>query len=1129
VSDRDLLSELARVLARLYHTLIDSLTSDEERGAMLTQLGLPVPHGQAPDATATRQTIDQLQTKANSDAEDSAELQELLTLLVTSSLALRALFEDVSAGSDRTAATIFASYFELMCLITLRLQHPTGYAVMQAFRLLDDQEIYFERLPELLSEGGDVLRGGPAGDEEADVEALSVPLGALAFAGFFIPEPLNQSFVRKIQFGVDLDPATDHPNAQQILNRTVTFNFEQHTPEGTEGIEGGGGVLITYALVPAHHGGPGLFLSLGGEGEIVVPIVDKQLELKIEPKVLGGLVHYDGSGPVPSFTEIGGVGGAVPPDAGLEVTLQRPLEGVQSEVPLRLGGKDATHLETRSFKLAGQIGTGETGAAVTIEKGALVIPKSSLGSLIGSIMPSEGLRLEADLTLGWSTERGWYLDGGAGLKATLPIERGIPGVKLHTLTIELVAKTGEPGELDVLLYGSITLGVRKYFEASFDRLGVGYGTRFPKDKSGPVMGSELSLFGLPPTGIGISFDLWGLQGGGFLLFDSDRGDYGGVLQCEVGAFGHQLSFKAFGLLTERPHDQWSFVLVISLEFDPPLQLGQFSLHGLGGIVAFNHTIDVAAMQAGLRSGALDKLLFPANPIGDAPAILQTLRTVFPPSDQRTLVGPMFKIGVGAQLEFLTASVALVVVTPAPYLIALLGSLRMALPRPDHALVDLRADFLGIYDVGTGAVSIDASLIKSRVAWYPIEGDIAYRSGKDWFLSAGGFHPHFPLPASAPQLRRVRLDVSASALVKLRFEAYFALTPNTVQLGGRGELSISVGSFGVYGFVGLDALVNTDSPVKFAVHISVTLELRFHGSVLASLHADVLVEGPGPWHVKGRVSMSILFWDISVPFDETWAQFQADVAAADYDVLGKVHESVSEQAAWASVLPAEAESLVTFRKVQRSTLDVHPLGRLTVRQPVVPLGVTVSRVGTARPKGGPTAVHVGPVRLTAGIAATQAPVTGQFARAQYFDLTDDQKLGAPSYEPFQEGIELAAETVRSGLARRTDVEYETILVGAEAPRRPSKLDLSHLRWAVASGAVSRSGIHDGRVNAGPDQSVRIGAAQSVVVDTATMQPATDVLPAAATLSVAEQALEALAASDPARARRLQVVGAHEVAG
>jgi hypothetical protein len=1128
----DVFSALGRVLARMYHALMDSLTSDEERAAMLTQLGLSVPLGTAPDATAARQTIDQLQAKAEAGPQDTAGLAELLTLVVASSTAARALFEDISAGTDRTALTLFASYFELMCLITLRLRHPAGYAVLQAFRFLDDQEIYFERLGDLLSEGGDILRGGPpSSDEEADTDAATIVLGALALAGLWIPEPLDQSFTRKILFGIDLDPATDHPHAQQILNRMVTFDFEWHTPEGAEGTEIGKSFLMTMVLVPPHHGGPGLFVSLGGEGEVVIPLVDKQLELKITAKLLGGLNLYAGSGPVQSFAEIPGLGGAPPADAGLEIALQRPLEGVQSEDPVRLlGGADSFHFEVRSFRLAAQLGTQETGASLTLEKAALVLPKDSLGSLVGSIMPSEGLRLEASVTLGVSTKRGFYVEGGAGLKATLPLEVSIPGVKVHTVTVEIAAKKeqeDQPAAVEVMLYGAFTIQAGTYFQASFDRAGLSYGTRVPKDKSGPVLGTEMAFHGLPPTGIGVSLHVWGLQGGGFLLFDPDRGEYGGMLDIGFGQL-RAFAFKAFGLLTEREHGKWSFLLMLSLEFEPPLQLGFFSLHGLGGIVAINHTIDVTALQAGLRAGVLDKLLFPADPVGDAPAILQTLRTVFPPSDERTLIGPMFKFGIGAPLEYLTASVALIVVAPAPYLIALLGSLRMALPRPELPLVDLRADFLGVYDAGTGAVSIDASLVKSRVAWYPIQGDLAYRSGKDWFFSAGGFHPHFPVPASAPPLRRVQLDVSQSAAVKLRFEAYVALTSNTVQFGGRGELAIGVGSFGVYGLVTVDALINTDSPVKFAVHLSLTLELRFHGSVLASLRADLLVEGPGPWHVKGRVSMSILFWDISVPFDETWAEFQAEAAAAFYDVLGKVREAVTEQAAWGSVLPAATESLVTLRSVQRTGLAVHPLGSLTIRQAAVPLGVTVARVGTARPAGGPTAAYLGPMTLTTGINLTQAPVTGQFARAQYFDLSDDEKLSAPSYEALQAGIELASETVRPGPARQTDVKYETILVGAEAPQPPSGLDLSHLAWVVASGAVGRSGLHDSQVNAGPDQSVRIGPGASVVVDTATMRPAADVLAAPASRTIAEQALASVAAADPARGRGLQVVGAHEVA-
>jgi uncharacterized protein DUF6603 len=1123
----DVFSVLGVALARLYGTLVESLTSDDERTAMLTELGLPVPQGPAPDVTAARQAIDQLHAKAQADPQHTAEQVELLTLLVASSTAVRALFEDISAGSDRTAETLCASYLELMCLITMRLQHPAGYAVLQALRFLDDREIYFERLGDLLSEGGDILRGGqPISDEEMDTDAATIVLGALAFAGFFIPEPLDQSFTRKILFGVDLDPATAHPNAQRILNRAVTFDFEWHTPEGTEGTESGRKLLVTSVLVPPHHGGPGLFLSLGGEGEVVFPLAGKKLELKITVKLAGGLAGYLGSGPVQSFAEIAGVGGAPSPDLGVKVALQRPLEAVQSEDPARLlGGADSFHFEVRSFRLIGQLGTEDIGIQLTLEKAALVVPKDSMGSFLGSIMPSDGLRLEATVTLGISRKRRFYIEGGAGLKATLPLEKSIPGVKLHTVTVEIAAKKEQPDQpaaVDIMLYAAFTIQAGTYFQASFDRAGLSYGTRLPKDKSGPVLGTEMKLDKLLPTGIGVSIDVWGFQGGGFLLFDQDRNEYGGVLDIGCGRL-RAFAFKAFGLLTERAPRQWSFILVLSLEFDPGLQFGFLTLHGVGGIVAINHTIDVTALQAGLRAGVLDKILFPADPVADAPAILQTLRTVFPPSDHRLLVGPMFKLGIG---DFLTASVALVVVAPSPYLVALLGSLRLAVPAPDHAVVDLRADFFGVYDLSTGAVSIDASLVKSRIASYPLVGDLAYRSGHDWFFSIGGFHPHFPVPASAPPLRRLCFDMSASARVKLRIEIYFAMTSNTIQFGFRGELTVEVGSFGVYGLLAVDGLL---SHGKLSLHVSLTLELRFHGSVLAALQADLLVEGLDPRHVKGRVSMSILFWDISVPFDETWGEFQAEVRAADIDVLATVRESVTEQGAWAPVLPGATESLVTFRSAQRDAVVVHPLGGLTIQQGIVPLGVTVTRVGTAQPAGGPTAAYLGPVTLTGGISPGQAPVTGQFARAQYFDLTDDEKLSAPSYEPFQVGIELAAETVHPGLARRTDVAYETILVGAEdVPHPPSGLDLSHLSWAVGSGAVARSGLHDSQVNAGPDQLVRIGPRVSVVVDTATMQPATDVLASPASRTIAEQALASVAAANPARGSGLQVVGAHEVA-
>jgi len=118
-----------------------------------------------------------------------------------------------------------------------------------------------------------------------------------------------------------------------------------------------------------------------------------------------------------------------------------------------------------------------------------------------------------------------------------------------------------------------------------------------------------------------------------------------------------------------------------------------------------------------------------------------------------------------------------------------------------------------------------------------------------------------------------------------------------------------------------------------------------------------------------------------------------------------------------------------------------------------------------------------------------------------------------------------QTIRGGYAttaRSGRVEYE-----GEFRRSNSGLFTSLFARASGIEILRFYGFGNETSNAGPDQSVRIAAPQSVVVDTTTMQPATDVLAGAATLSAAEQALAALVSTDPARSRRLQVVGLHEV--
>lgn len=1118
MSTRNALALLAERLAQLYEVALTSMDDPAERAEVLTQMGLKVPAGAPPARAGADAAVGQLRARAADDVETAADLAALLEALTTTSAVVKAVVEDVGNENPGVAVhTILAGYLNIVLAGEVRRERPGLAAVLEAFKLIDAHELHFERFGSLLEGGGEILRGGAAeGDEEREADAYSLLLGALAAGLLFLPEPQGGSFQRRVLYGFDLDPAAGHPNAERVLNRTIGTELALH------GGAADGELLMTMAFVPPHHGGSGLFLSLGGGLELTIP-VGESLELKLEADLHGGAEALIGKNGF--FRALGGDGGAAP-DAALKATFGRA--GGESK-PLLVGAEKGVHFELKDFELVGEVGSRRAGVLARAKGAALVVPQQAAGDLLGALLPSAGLRFGGDLGLGWNGERGVYLEGGAGLKTTLAIGASVLGLELRTLTIELELKLDEPRGVALALTGAFRLGMGP-LTLSAGGLGASLTTSFPADRSGSIMGAETGLEFLPPRSIGIAIETETISGGGFVELDPERGEYSGVLELKLKIGKRGVQVKAFGILSRRPGGGWAFIVVLSAELEPEIELFmRFTLGGVGGIFGSNHALSLDALRAGLRDGALDRLLFPADPVANAPAILQTLRTVFPVAEGRTVVGLMLRIAWGAPLKLVRISAALAISTPDPTVFALLGRLQVAAPTPEKAVVDLHADFVVAIDFSAGTVSVDASLVNSRLAIYPLNGDLAFRADEDGFLlSIGGFHPEFSPPANVPQLRRLGVDVSKSKHVKLRLETYLALSSNTMQLGARAQLDVKVGRFGVHGWLGFDALAEIN-PFRFSVRVSAGIELRYDGSVLASLHADLEVTGPGRWKLKGKVSMSILFWKIRVPIKASWGKAEEAVAAATIDLIGQVREELSGDAAWAAELPATADALVTLRNPAAKELRLHPLGLLTARQRVAPLGIAVTHIGEARLKGGPGAVHLGQVSLgTAAAAPVAGPVEGRFPRAQYLDLSDDEKLSSPSFERFQDGISIGAEGVLSGPAVSTEPEWETILVGVEAPRVKVPLALRHLGWALAEGAVARSGLHRATLDAGPDQRVSLAPQRAAVVDTNAMQAAADVLAAPAGWTAAEQALAALAAEDPTRAANLQVVEAHEVA-
>ena len=254
-------------------------------------------------------------------------------------------------------------------------------------------------------------------------------------------------------------------------------------------------------------------------------------------------------------------------------------------------------------------------------------------------------------------------------------------------------------------------------QASLDRIGLLLTADFTKqDKNLGFV--DLSFDFKPPSGVGLAINAAGVTGGGFLEHDGADGRYAGAIQL---AFA-DLDLSAYGLIaTKLPSGApgFSAVVVISTEFSPGIELPfGFTLDGVGGILGLNRTLALDTVEAALWAHRLDNLLFPANPIAAAPALLTSL-------DSRRRLRPLAKIGWGSIAD---AVIGLMIELPEPLRLLLLGEIAVLVPR-EHPQLELHIDFAGGYDMGKQQAFFDASLHNSRIERYPIVGDLAFRY--DW--------------------------------------------------------------------------------------------------------------------------------------------------------------------------------------------------------------------------------------------------------------------------------------------------------------------------------------------------------------------------------------------------------------
>jgi hypothetical protein len=727
-------------------------------------------------------------------------------------------------------------------------------------------------------------------------------------------------------------------------------------------------------------------------------------------------------------------GGKVNAKFALELRYTEPTDGNTIEL-FRVAETSVLKVDTIKAGFGGDI-KGDFYVSGGIENLQATIDLGS-NDLLSNFFQEPIQILAGTVNVKWQSGKGISIDGGNNIAITVPVHIQAGPLEITAIGIEL--KLLEKPTVVFELTGGLSLGP---LIMTVDAVGIKAGIK--KNEKGIFGNYDLDLGFKPPNGLGLAINAGAVSGGGYLFFDHEKGEYAGALELTIAEF---ISAKAIGLITTKMPDGskgFSMLVIITAEFNPPFQLGYgFTLNGVGGLLGLNRTVLLDPLRDGVRTGAVNSIMFPDNVIANATRIISDLKAIFPPIEDRFLIGPMGKVGWGTP-SLITLSVGLIIEIPGN--VAILGVLKIALPEERIPLVQIQVAFVGTLDFDKKMLTFDASLYESFILHMTLEGDMAVRlkwgDQPDFILTVGGFHPSFnPPPMALPTLRRLSISILNTSIAKIRVECYQAVTSNTVQFGAKAEIYFDLKACSIDGHIAFDALFQF-SPFYFIIQLSSSFNLKAAGISVMSVRVKMSLEGTTPWKAKGTGSVSLLLVTISANFNKTWGD-KKDTSLPKIEILPKLIEELHEAAQWSTDLVSDKNLLVTLRKLEQAAspeLILHPSGSLMVQQKLMPLSVNIDKVGNQKTSDIRKAVISGAFTENNGTqsALEISEVKENFARAQYQELKDSEKLSKPSFEKMPGGVRISMgnNTIRNGQMVRKKVEYDLTIVDKE-PVKPYK--------------------------------------------------------------------------------------------
>jgi hypothetical protein len=827
-----------------------------------------------------------------------------------------------------------------------------------------------------------------------------------------------------------------------------------------------------------------------------------------------------------------------PPSAGTPLSGEFTIKVIAKRTTppepfIVFGQTGASRLELESFTL--KIGTRVTwdGSKAhgdflfegDAEHLKVVIDTSSGDGFLSKILPGTKIDADFSMQMGISTDRGFYFSGSSALEVRLPahIELGPVGIEALTIGAKL-----DGGKIPVSVGADIKAALGPIV-AVVENMGVTATFSFPPGNSGNLGPLQFDLGFKPPNGVGLSIDTGVIKGGGFLHLDSDKGEYFGALEL---SFQNVITLKAIGIInTKMPDGSKGFALLIlvTAEFIP-IQLGfGFTLIGVGGLLALNRSLDTEALRTGVRTGAVNSILFPQDIVANISKIISDLKTIFPIVEAHFIIGPMGKLGWGTP-ALITLEIGVIIDIPQPAFV-ILGVLRCLLPAEDLAILQLQVNFAGGIDFDKGLIWFDASLFDSHLLIYTLTGDMALRIGWGdqaiFVLSVGGFHPAFnEIPPDLKSMKRLSISLLSGDNPRLAVMTYFAITSNSVQSGARVELYAEACGFNIYGFLGYDLLVQFN-PFHFIADIAAGLALREGTNVLFGISVHGQLSGPNPWRARGEASFTILFFDVSIDFDVTWGEDAPSQIEQSVDVMPLVLTALRDDRNWTATMPANTHHTVTLKKIEQPPdhIVLHPFGVLAVSQKIVPFGIEINKFGNRKP-GGSTLFDI---TFSAG-GTTE--VREEFAMANFLRLSDSDKLSRKSFEKLRSGLRFSTgDSSQYGANVQKEVNYELSYVhkkkGLTIKGGLFTLVASVFTMLSKGGAVTKNTFSVSKFNGGtPPARLDTADPEYMVVNSSDLGlHAPNMI--AKTSTEAYQLYDQLVASDPSLKGKVMVVSSHEL--